>query len=50
MSWTQFEVQKARIECKANEARMAKDLAGLQAAIAEMTALLRSYYGSHVGT
>jgi hypothetical protein len=49
MSPIQFEVKKAHIEREASQARTANDLAGLQAAMAEMTALLRSYYGPHTG-
>jgi hypothetical protein len=49
MSPTQFEVKKAHIEREASQARMANDLPRLHAAMAEMTALLRSYYGPHTG-
>jgi hypothetical protein len=49
MSPPQFEVQKARIEREANEARMASDHGGLQTAIAKMTELPQSYYGPHIG-
>ena len=50
MSPTQFEVQKARIDREASQARMASDVAGLRAAMDEMIALLRSYYGPHIDT
>lgn len=50
MSPIQFDVQKARIDREACQARMANDRAGLQAAMARMMALLRSYYGPHTGT
>jgi len=50
MSPVQFDVQKARIEREASQARRANDSAGLRAAMAEMMALLQSYYGPHTGT
>jgi hypothetical protein len=50
MSPIQFEVQKARIDSEASHARMASDVAGLRAAMDEMIALLRSYYGPHIDT
>jgi hypothetical protein len=50
MTPAQFEVQKARIDREASQARMANDRAGLRSAMADMTELLRSYYGPHIGT
>lgn len=44
MSPTQFNVAKARIEKDVERARNAGDLASLQAAAAEQTALFSAYY------
>jgi len=45
MSPAQFEAAKARIEKDVERARKAGDLASLQVAAAEQTALFSSYYG-----
>jgi hypothetical protein len=44
MSPTQFEAAKARIEKDVERARKAGDIASLQVAAAEQTALFSSYY------
>ncbi len=45
MSPAQFEAAKARIEKDVERARKAGDIARLQVAAAEQTALFSSYYG-----
>ena len=46
MSPTYFAVQMADAERQLERARKAGDITGMQAALAIMTALNRSYYGS----
>jgi hypothetical protein len=46
MSPTQFVVQMAAAEKRCKRARIAGDLREMQAALAQMTALRRAYYGS----
>jgi hypothetical protein len=45
MSPTKLAVAEAEINLRCVEARKAGDLAGMQRAMADLTALYRSYYG-----
>jgi hypothetical protein len=46
MSPTKLAIAKAEIDRRCEKARMAGGLAGMQEAMADLTALLRAYYGA----
>ena len=48
MSPTKLGVAEAEINLRCEEARRAGDLAGMQQAMADLTALHRSYYGAPI--